>query len=164
MRNSLTKDLLIGVTSGIAASAVVGVTDRALDRFVSAEQKAREKLVRSGSGHEVAAGKFARRVAGAHPSERGERLGRLAFAMLFGTGWGLVYSALRRKVPALSRFGGLPFAVPFFLACDGTIAPLVGFSPTVTKIPWQLNAKELANHVAWTATAEGVQRLAKAYA
>jgi putative membrane protein len=54
---------------------------------------------------------------------------------------------------------GLPFAVPFFFGCDGAMAPLMGVSPGIQKIPWQLNAKELGNHVAWTLAAEAVHRL-----
>jgi putative membrane protein len=55
----------------------------------------------------------------------------------------------------------LPFAVPFFLACDGGIAPLLGLSPGLARVPWQLSVKELLNHVAWTATAETAHRLAR---
>jgi hypothetical protein len=31
-------------------------------------------------------------------------------------------------------------------------------SPKLRRIPWQFNAKELANHIAWTGTAEAVHR------
>jgi hypothetical protein len=33
-------------------------------------------------------------------------------------------------------------------------------TPTLEKVPWQLNAKELANHAAWTATVEMTHRYA----
>ena len=42
---------------------------------------------------------------------------------------------------------GMLFAVPFYLACDGVIAPLLGLMPTVTRVRWQLDAKDFANHV-----------------
>ena len=54
---------------------------------------------------------------------------------------------------------GLPFAVPFFLGCDGAMASLLGISPSIQKIPWQFNAKEVVNHFAWTLAAEAVHRL-----
>jgi putative membrane protein len=40
------------------------------------------------------------------------------------------------------------------------MAPLLGISPGINRIPWQINSKELGNHVAWTAAAESVHRLA----
>lgn len=157
---SLPVDLLVGAASGILASAVTGRTDRLLEHLVSDEQKRRERQVRTGSGHEVAAASFARKVAGPRASARSLRRGEALFGALYGVGWGLVYAALRRRAPQVGRAAGLPFAVPFFLACDGAIAPRLGLSPPLRAIPWQLDAKELANHVAWTATAELVTRAA----
>ena len=48
----------------------------------------------------------------------------------------------------------------FFLLCDGALAPLFRMSPPLRRIPWQLNAKELLNHVAWSAAAELTHRAA----
>jgi putative membrane protein len=44
------------------------------------------------------------------------------------------------------------------VACDGLIAPLLRLTPPPGRLPWQVNAKKLANHVAWTAAAELVHR------
>ncbi len=157
---SLPVDLLVGAATGVVASALAGRTDRLLDHLVSAEQKQRDRQVRTGTAHEVAASQFARRLVGPRARARSLRRGRALFGALYGVGWGLVYAALRRNVPAVGRGAGLPFAVPFFLACDGGIAPELGFSPSLRAVPWQLSAKELANHVAWTATAELLTRAA----
>lgn len=157
---SLSRDLLVGAASGVLASAVTGKADHLLDHLVSDEQKRRERQVRTGSGHEVAAASFARKLAGPRASARSLRRGQALFGALYGIGWGLVYAALRHRAPQVGRAAGLPFAVPFFLACDGGIAPRLGFSPSLRAIPWQLNVKELANHVAWTATAELATRAA----
>jgi putative membrane protein len=73
--------------------------------------------------------------------------------------WGLIYDGLRQKYPQVSRATGIPFAIPFFFACDGVLAPLLGISPNLRRVPWQLSAKEMANHVVWTATAEMVHRV-----
>jgi putative membrane protein len=157
------QDLLLGIGAGVAASAATAIASSVLDRIVSREQKARDKAIREGSGHEVVARRLAQRIGGEVPGPLARAAGGALFATAFGVGWGLAYSAIRRRFPAISRLGGLGFAVPFFAACDGAIAPLLKLSPSPRVVPWQLNAKELANHVVWTATAEAVHRLARRY-
>lgn len=136
------------------ATLCVGVVDRALSRAISPAQRARERAVREGSGHEVAGKRLARALGCS------QRAGRLAFSAAYSVGWGALYAAARRRFPALRRPAGLRFAVPFFLACDGVIAPALGLTPSPRKVPWQPNAKELLDHAAWTATAELALRAA----
>lgn len=152
--------LLTGIAAGLLAGVVTGRADRLGDRLVSERQKRREKQVREASAHKVAGPHFARKLLGHELSETQARRARAAFGAGYGVMWGLIHAGLREKYPSLSRFVGLPFAVPFFLGCDGAIAPLLGVSPGIGKIPWQINSKELANHIAWTLTAETVHRLA----
>jgi putative membrane protein len=157
---SLGRDLLVGMVAGLAASAVSGVVDDALAGLVSAKARRRERRLRRGSPHELAGPTFARKIAGRRLSAREEAASRLAFGATYGIVWGAIHAAVRRRVPAARRLAGLPFAVPFFAACDGAIAPLLGLTPPARRLPWQVNAKELGNHVAWTATAELAHRAA----
>jgi hypothetical protein len=152
--------LLVAAAAGLIAGAVTGKTDRFLDRLVSDRQKRRDRRVRKGSAHELAGPHFAAKLLGRPLSSRGERRARQVFGILYGLGWGLLHSRLRRKFPRLSRLFGLPFAIPFFFACDGGIAPLFGISPTLRRIPWQPSVKEMGNHITWTAVSELVHRLA----
>ena len=158
--HSLPRTLLTGVAAGLLAGAVVGQVDKLGKRLVSEEQKKREKKVREDSAHKMAGPHFARKLLGHELSAEGERRARAAFGVTYGVTWGLIYAGLRRRFPAVCKFMGLPFAVPFFFGCDGALAPLFGVSPGIQKIPWQLNTKELGNHIAWTLTAEAVHRLA----
>ena len=103
---------------------------------------------------------FARNLLGHELSEKEVRRARTTFGVTYGVMWGLVYAGLREKYPSVPRLVGLPFAIPFFLGCDGALAPLLGISPGIQKLPWQVNAKEVVNHVAWTMAAETVHRLA----
>jgi hypothetical protein len=160
-RSARSRELLVGVAGGLAAGLVTAAVDRLLDPLVSAEQKRRERRVRRGSPHAVAGPRAARKLLGRRPSAGEERLASAAFTGLYGVVWGLVYTLVRRRLPRAARLVGLPFAVPFFLACDGGIAPLLGLTPGLRRVPWQLSAKELLNHVAWTATAEAAHRLAR---
>lgn len=153
--------LVSAAVSGIAATAVTGVVDRLLDRLVSEKQKKRDRMVRKGTAHEVAGPYFAERMAGRELTEKGKKRARAAFSLTYSLVWGTVYALLRRRYPGVGKLAGFPFAIPFFVACDGLLAPLLKVSPRLTKVPWQPTAKEAANHIAWTAAAEMVQRVAR---
>jgi len=151
--------LLIGAAAGLIAGAASGRSDRLLDLLVSEQQKRRDRKVRKGSPHQLAGPYFAAKLLGRRLSRSGENRARLAFSIAYGLGWGMLHGTLRRKFPRLSRWGGLPFAIPFFFACDGCIAPLLGLSPNLLRIPWQPNLKEMGNHITWTAVSETIHRL-----
>lgn len=155
---SLAIDLLIGAGAGIVATAVTGGVDRFLSGYVSTTQRLRERRVRRRSAHAEAAWRVGQSIGGRWPSRRARRTGSILFGTGYGALWGVIYAAVRRQAPVVSSGAGVPFAVPFFLACDGLIAPLAGLTPGLRRLPWQVNAKELANHVAWTATAELTHR------
>ncbi|HBA87552.1 MAG TPA: DUF1440 domain-containing protein [Geobacter sp.] len=152
--------LLVGLAAGLVAGAVAGRSDKLFDRLVSKEHKRRERKVRKGSPHQLAGPHFAEKILGRKLDEEQKKRARLAFSVVYGVGWGLIHGTLRQRFPKLSRWGGLPFAVPFFFACDGFIAPGLGLSPNLRRIPWQPSLKEMGNHVVWTAAAELVHRLA----
>ncbi len=153
-----TASLRTAIAAGLLGSVVVGGIDRLLDPLISTQQKWRDRLVRPAPPHQLAAILVGRRLKGGKLHRRGKQTAQTAFGLAYGLGWGLAYHALRRRAPQIARWMGLPFGIGFFLACDGLIAPLLGLSPPLRWIPWQPNAKELANHVAWTLTAELVHR------
>lgn len=150
--------LVAAAVAGLVATAVTGVVDRLLDRLVTEEQKKRDRMVRKGTAHELAGPYLAEKLSGRELGEKGRKRARTTFSIAYSLMWGTIYASLRKRYPRLSRAAGLPFAVPFFFACDGMIAPLLGVSPKLTRVPWQPSAKEMANHVAWTAAAEMVHR------
>jgi hypothetical protein len=150
--------LVTGIAAGLIAGAIAGQSDRFLDRFVSKQQKRRERRVREGSAHEMAGPYIAGKISGKKLSRTDAKRARMVFGLVYGIGWGMIHAGLRKKFPQISRCAGLPFAIPFFFACDGMMAPLLGISPNLKKIPWQPNVKEMGNHIAWTAAAEIVHR------
>lgn len=155
--------LMTGMAAGLLAGAFTGITDKLLDRLVSDEQKRRDRMVRKSSAHEVAGPRFGEMITGHSLEEQETRRAKLIFNLAYGIVWGLVYAGVRQRFPRLSRFGALPFGVLFFGACDGMLAPLLKMSPPLWRIPWQLNAKEMVNHLAWSASAEMVHRAAACY-
>lgn len=158
-RKQASHPLWTGIAAGLIAGAVVGQSDKVLDKLVSKRQKRQDRWVRKGSAHEMAGPHFARKITGKRIDKKEERQARVIFNLAYGIGWGLIYAGLRRKYPGVARLAGLPFAIPFFFACDGTLAPLLGVSPGLRRVPWQPSAKEMANHIIWTAAAETVHRL-----
>lgn len=152
--------MLVGVAAGLIAGVVTGRTDRFFDRFVSKKQKRRDRRVREASAHQIAGPHFASKILGRRLNAKEKKRATLAFSVAYGLGWGLIHSGLRKKFPSLSRWGGLPFSIPFFFACDGMIAPALGVSPKLNRIPWQPSVKEMGNHIAWTAVAEFIHQMA----
>jgi hypothetical protein len=155
---SLATDLAVGALAGVLATAATGGVDRLLDRHVRLRDRLRERLFRRASPHELAGPKVARFLKGRRLTRREERTAQLLFSVAYGAAWGTLYAGLRRRYPVAGRWLGLPFAFPFFTLCDGAIAPLLKLTPTPEKLPARINAKEIGNHVAWTAAAELVHR------
>lgn len=155
----LARAALVGVGAGVLATLASGISDAGLSLFVSNEQKRRERRVRRGSPHEVGGALFFKRLRGHEPSAPAKLLSTLAFSAVYSAVWGLVYTGVRRAVPAATRAPGLPLtAAAFFVACDGVIAPALQLTPGLQRLPWQFNAKELVNHLVWNATAERIHR------
>lgn len=149
-----TQNILTGAGAGLFASVVTAPIDKSMKYFVSERQKRKEKTVREGSPHEIAGVKFGERILHRNLNRREAQSAQLLFMVAYGVGWGLIYYGFRKAFPKISRFRGLPYALPFFLACDGIFAPRAQLSPRLKKIPWQFNVKEFANHAVWTAAAE----------
>lgn len=158
---SLARDLLTGLAAGLVAQLATAGVDRVLRQQISPRQKLREKWVREGSPHEVGGKRIGAKLLGRRLSRSEQRSAQIAFTVAYGLMWGAIYAFTRRRLPKAGALFGLPYAAGFFLACDGVLAPLSRMSPGLRKIPAQFNAKELANHVAWTATAEAVHRAAE---
>lgn len=155
---SLARDVLTGLAAGVIADLVVTQVDKALSKWVSDDQKRRERVVREGSPHKVAGAKIGERITGRKFSAPERRKAQIAFTLGYGLAFGAIYAALRRRVPLASALLGLPYGIAFFFACDGLLAPLSRMSPGLHRIPWQFNAKELANHIVWTEAAELLHR------
>ncbi|TSK03844.1 MAG: DUF1440 domain-containing protein [Geobacter sp.] len=151
--------VIIAMAAGLIAGAAASASDRLLDRLVSERQKRRDRLVREAPAHQAAGPHFAAKIAGRKLNRKEKERARAAFGVLYGLGWGAIHGGLRRRFPVLSRWGGLPFALPFFFACDGVIAPALGVSPGLNRVPWQPSVKEMGNHIAWTLVAELVHRV-----
>jgi len=123
------RQLLIGAAAGVFASLVTGAVDKLLLRLISEEQKEKEHQVREDSPHQLAGPRFAGKLLGREITPEEKQRAQLVFGLAYGIGWGLIYSVLRRNAAWISRYGGLPFVAPFFMLCDGGIAPMLQLTP-----------------------------------
>lgn len=154
-----TRALGAGIGIGLIATLAAGAADAGLSLLVSQRHKRRERRIRRGSPHQMAGTLFFERIWGRKPSAFEQLVATVAFNVAYGVVWGAAYTVLRRLEPSSQSAPALPVtAAGFFVACDGAIAPLLDLSPGVSKLPWQFNAKELANHIVWNATAERLHR------
>jgi putative membrane protein len=156
---SLPRALLAGVGIGLAATLASGIANAGLSLLVGDEPRRRERRVRRGSPHEVGGALVYERLRGRAPAPAAWLGATLAFSAVYSTMWGTIYTLLRRVVPSVGAGAALPLsAAAFFVACDGGIAPSLRLTPGLRALPWQVNAKELANHMVWNATAEALHR------
>lgn len=148
-----------GIAAGFLATLASGIANTGLSLLVDERQKRRERRVRRGSPHEVGGALLLERMLGRKPSTVAKLFATLGFNVVYSAMWGLVYAGTRRAFPRSATAPALPFtAAAFFVACDGGIAPALGLTPNLPRLPWQFNAKELVNHVVWNATAEMIHR------
>ena len=81
---SLTRDLITGMVAGLLADLLVSLVDYGLSRFVSEEQKRRERAVREGSPHKIGGMKIGEKITGRPLSEAEKRQAQLAFTVGYG--------------------------------------------------------------------------------
>jgi rhodanese-related sulfurtransferase len=158
---SVSRDLVTGMAAGLVGNVAVSLVDAVLTRLVSEEHKRRERRVREGSPHEVGGKRIGEKLAGRTLSATEKREAQIAFTVAYGVLFGALHALTRRRAPRATSLMGLAYGAGFFLACDGLLAPLFRMTPGLRQIPWQFNAKELTNHIAWTAAAELAHRFAE---
>lgn len=73
-----------------------------------------------------------------------------------GIGAGVLYGALRRRVPGVTAGRGIAYGAAFSLVMDEGLIPLLGFSPGPGAFPWQTHARGFIGHLVYGAVAEAV--------
>lgn len=143
-----------GALAGAVAWWVMDQTLQAIYDRESPEFRRRESVARDGvPALEVMAERLAlsagRRL---RPDER--RSGGTVMQWAMGIGSGMLYAAVRERVPGRGLRRGLAYGVALSLVVDETLTPLLGFSPGPAAFPWQTHARGLAGHLVFGAVAE----------
>ncbi len=74
-------------------------------------------------------------------------------------GWGVLYAALRRRLPVLRKGLGLPFGVLFALIGDEVMTQVLGLTAPPKAWPIDAHVRGLVGHVTYAAAAEGAFRV-----
>ena len=147
-------DILKGAVAGAAAWW-------AMDRVLSycydhegPEVQRREADARGGvPALEVMAESLAG-LAGIRLSERQRQHGGKVLQWTVGVGTGMLYGAIRDRLPSTGIRRGLLYGVGVSLLFDEGLIPLLGFAPGPQAFPWQTHARGFIGHLAYGAAVE----------
>ena len=73
-----------------------------------------------------------------------------------GIAGGVVYAALRPRLPGRGIRWGIGYGAAFWLVVDEGLVPLLGAAPGPAAFPWQTHARGFAGHLVYGAVAEAV--------
>ncbi len=151
------------VAYGVLAGALATIAMEPVTEFLYAHEddqhkKREEELRKQYSPLATLAARLIELV-GAEPTE--ERKQRLATVLhwAYGMGWGVLYAALRRRLPVLRKGLGLPFGVLFALIGDEVMTQVLGLTAPPKAWPIDAHVRGLVGHVTYAAAAEGAFRV-----
>lgn len=152
------KDVLIGGVAGIVGTMVMPMVTNLMYKFESQEKKELEEKLRPEPPFKVMTKKVVDAV-NAHPSKETMKMLSKGVHWGYGIAWGALYGVLRKKYPVLSKFGGAPFGVLFFLVGDELVNTAFKITPPPQKFPVEAHVRGLAGHLVFMAAAEGTSKL-----
>jgi uncharacterized membrane protein YagU involved in acid resistance len=158
MNSSLIKDAGIGALGGIAGTLIMGKLSTYLYKFESEERKKEEENLRSAPPYQVMAEKIVKKTTGKELANAQKMKVGKALHWGYGLAWGALYGVLRTRVPLVAKVGGLPFATAFFLTGDEAMNGIMKTTGPLKRFPWEAHARGFVNHVAFTATTDGIHR------
>ncbi|CAN5716606.1 hypothetical protein BH23GEM5_BH23GEM5_23920 [soil metagenome] len=75
-----------------------------------------------------------------------------------GIGAGVLYSVLRRRIPAARAGHGLAYGAAFSLVMDEGLTPMLGFVPGPGALPWQTHARGFIGHLVFGVVSEATMQ------
>lgn len=152
------KDILIGGLAGVAGMLAMPMITKAMYKHESQEKKHLEEKLRPEPPFKIMAKKIVNGV-NANPSEEALEMFSMGMHWGYGIAWGGLYGAVRKKYPVLSKFGGAPFGVLFFLVGDELVNTVFKITPPPQTFPVDAHVRGLMGHLVFTAAAEGTCKL-----
>ena len=92
--------------------------------------------------------------AGVTLSEGARQRGGTVLQWMTGIGAGVLYAALRERLPGTGLRRGLGYGAAFSLVVDEGLVTLLGLAPPPWAFPWQTHARGVAGHLVFGAVAE----------
>lgn len=141
----------------IAGAAAWWAMDRVLRRCYDRQGPAIRRREAEARGGVPALEVMAERLAGLAgiglSAEERQRAGTV-LQWTIGIGTGMLYGAIRDRLPASGLRRGLLYGAAVSLLVDEGLIPLLGFAPGPLAFPWQTHARGLLGHLVYGAVAE----------
>ncbi|MCJ8166015.1 DUF1440 domain-containing protein [Pontibacter sp. E15-1] len=152
------KDVFIGGVAGVVGTMAMPVVTKLMYRHESQEKKDLEEKLRPEPPFKTMTKKIVHGV-NVNPSKETMRTLSMGMHWGYGIAWGVLYGALRKKYPVLSKFGGALFGTLFFLIGDELVNTAFKITPPPQKFPIDAHVRGLMGHLTFTAAAEGTCKL-----
>lgn len=156
-KQNIFRDAAYGAVGGLIGSYAMEKVSSALYEREAPEKRQREEQLRKEPPFMVLAERLIRQSGLEVTRDRKQRLGK-TIHWGYGMAWGALYGALRRRVPVLSRAGGLLFGIGFALVGDELMNAVMGLAAPPKEFPVDAHVRGLLGHVAFTAAADGTVR------
>lgn len=161
-QSTLLIDIGIGLAAGVVATTVTKFAQQALYKPMPAEVKRQEEAVRPGEPPEVAAQKAAILI-GVGLDDKQRKMAGMAVKYALGTGWGPIYSLLRRHSRMDPLGAGFVAGAAMSLVVDEAVTPAMGFSAPSHDYPTLTHVRGFVGHLVFGAvlavTAEALYRV-----
>ena len=156
MNRKILKDALFGAVGGAVGTLALGAAMGFLSRLQSSHDKWIERELVPEAPTEALAKRVSRSGLGIELSrERKKQFGKIV-QFGYGISWGAIYALMRRRVPASSKFAGLPFGVGFGVFGSAFLLPTFKLTPSAKQFPMSTHVRGLLAHCAYAATVETV--------
>lgn len=145
------KEILKGAVAGaVAWWAMDQVLSFCYDREGSAVQS-REAKARGGVPALEVMAESAAGLAAIKLSEEERQRGGTTLQWTVGIGTGMLYGAIRHRLPGSGIRRGLLYGAAVSLLFDEGVVPLLGFAPGPRAFPWQTHARGFVGHLVYGA-------------
>lgn len=161
-QSTLLVDIGIGLAAGVVATAVMKFAQQALYKPMPEAVKRQEERVRPGEPPQIAAQQAAS-LAGYELDDQQRKMAGMAFKFALGSGWGPVYSLLRRHSRMEPVGAGFVAGAAMSLVVDEALTPAMGWSAPSHDYPTITHVRGFVGHLVFgavlAATAEALYRL-----
>jgi hypothetical protein len=148
-QHNIAEAICMGAIAGVAATWVMTRVTTWLYAHESEQTKQRENEARGDrTAYETAAERMAA-AAGAQLDTPTRRTLGNAIHWSTGIGLAILYTGLRRRMPAVTAAKGLLYGSGVFLVMDEFLNAALGLTPGPRAFPWQAHARGLGGHLAY---------------
>jgi glycogen debranching enzyme len=158
---SVRADIAFGALAGVAATYLMDKVTTGMYERESEEARRQEDQARGGKTAYGVAAEKAAGIAGQELSKKQRQRYGSGVHWALGAGMGVLYGALRSRLPWVSLGFGALYGALFWLIVDEGANTALGLTPPPGEFPWETHARGLGGHLVYGVTAETAMKLAE---